>query len=235
MGEATKAGDHVPMPERKIGRSGVNQLSEQRQGRLLHRQLLAVHQRHQPELPPRLVGLGLHPAQLQRPQAEGQGLGIASESLGAVTPELAGELIEQQQQRQAALGGFAPGAQLTGDRLAGEAQEALPHQCIKIRILAEPLAGGGVVEPEIQDRFGIDQHGRGKVRLSPSSIHPGRCGALLKISVWLQFEFGHQYPAEWQSALRHGLQRPAGPGSRRWTRATAGPQADPAQLAARCT
>jgi len=94
VGEAAKACDHIPVPQREIRRSGVNELVEQWQRRLLHRQLLAVHQRHQPELPPRLVGLRLHPAKLQRPQAERLGLGIASESLGAVAPELAGELIE---------------------------------------------------------------------------------------------------------------------------------------------
>jgi hypothetical protein len=50
-----------------------------------------------------------------------------------VRPELAGELIEQQQQRQPALGGFAPAAQLAGDGLAGEAQESLPQQRISCR------------------------------------------------------------------------------------------------------
>ena len=48
-------------------------------------------------------------------------------------PELAGELIEQQHQRQRALGGFAPAAQLAGDGLAGEAQESLPQQRISCR------------------------------------------------------------------------------------------------------
>ena len=174
VGEASKAGDHIPVPLRKIRRSGVHELVEQRQGSLLHRQLFAMHQRHQPELPPRLVVLRLHPAQLQRPQAERQGLGIASESLGVVAPELAGELIEQQQQRQGVLWRFAPGVQLAGDRLVGELQEALPHQRVKGRVIVKPLAGGGVVEPEVQDRFGFDHHGFGTARLAPSSIPPGR-------------------------------------------------------------
>ncbi len=126
---------------------------------------------------------GRYPAQLQRLQAERQGLGIASESHGGVAPELAGELIEQQQQGQAVLRRFAPGAQLAGDRLAGEALEALPHHCVKGRFFVEPLAGGCVVEPEVQCRFGIDLHGLGTASLSPSSIPPGRTAGTLPIAL----------------------------------------------------
>ena len=148
-----------------------------------------MHQRHQPELPPRLVGLGRHPAQLHRLQAERQGLGIASESFGGVAPELAGELIEQQQQRQGVLWRFAPGAQLAGDRLVGEVEEALSKQCVKGRVFGEPLAGGCVVEPKVQDRFGIDLHGLGTASLSPSSISPGRTAGTLPISSFEIFCF----------------------------------------------
>ena len=86
MGEAPELGDHIPVPDGEVGRSGVNELPEQRQGCLLHRQTRA-----------------------------------------------GGELIEQQHQRQPALGGFAPAAQLAGDGLAGEAQESLPQQRISCR------------------------------------------------------------------------------------------------------
>ena len=133
VGEAPELGDHIPVPDGEVGRSGVNELPEQRQGCLLHRQILAVHQWHQPKLPPRLLGFGLHPTPLQRLLAQRQGLPITGKGHGRLPPELAGELIEQQHQRQPALGGFAPAAQLAGDGLAGEAQESLPQQRISCR------------------------------------------------------------------------------------------------------
>ena len=70
---------------------------------------------------------------LHRFLAQGLGLGIAREGHRGIAPDLAGELIEQQHQRQPALGGFAPAAQLAGDGLAGEAQESLPQQRISCR------------------------------------------------------------------------------------------------------
>jgi hypothetical protein len=55
--EAAKAGDHIPVPAGEVGRTGIAEPLEQRQRRLLHRQVFRVHQRHQPELAPRLLGL----------------------------------------------------------------------------------------------------------------------------------------------------------------------------------
>jgi hypothetical protein len=44
------------------------------------------------------------------------------------------------------------------------------------------LAGGGVVEPEVQNCFGFDHLGFGTARLSPSSIPPDRTAGTLPIA-----------------------------------------------------
>ena len=117
MGEAAKAGNHIPVPTDEVGGAGIAEALEERQGCLLHRQVFRVHQRPQPELPPRLLWLRLQPAPLHRLQTLSQSLGIAREGHGVVAPDLAGELIEQQHQRQAPGGFRAPGVELTGEGL----------------------------------------------------------------------------------------------------------------------
>jgi len=60
VGEAAKAGDHVPVPAGEVGGAGIAESLEQWQRRLLHRQVFVVHQRHQPDLAP-CAGRGLPP------------------------------------------------------------------------------------------------------------------------------------------------------------------------------
>jgi hypothetical protein len=62
-------------------------------------------------------------------------------------------------------------------------------QCVKGRVFGEPLAGDCVIEPKVQDRFGIDLHGLGTARLSPSSIPPSRTAGTLPISSFEIFRF----------------------------------------------
>lgn len=92
MGEAAKAGDDIPVAAGEVGGAWVAEPLEQRQCRLLHPQVFLVHQRHQSELPPRLLGLRLQPAALHRLQAQRQGPGIAREGHGGVAPDLPREL-----------------------------------------------------------------------------------------------------------------------------------------------
>jgi hypothetical protein len=73
VGEAAKAGDHIPVPAGEVGGAGITEPLEQRQRDLLDRQVFRVHQRHQPELPPRLLGFPLQPAALPSLQAQRQG------------------------------------------------------------------------------------------------------------------------------------------------------------------
>ena len=70
MGEAAKAGDHIPVPASEVGGARIAESLKQRQRRLLHRQLFRVHQRHQPELPPRPLLFQLQPAQLPYGEAD---------------------------------------------------------------------------------------------------------------------------------------------------------------------
>jgi hypothetical protein len=128
---------------------------EQRQCRLLHRQVFRVHQRHQPELPPRLLWLGLQPAPLHRLQTLSQSLGIAREGHGSVAPDLAGELVEQQYQRQIPGRRSAPGVELAGEGLPGQPEEAIPHQPVEGSVLGEPLARPGFAKPEGENLAGL--------------------------------------------------------------------------------
>ena len=77
MRKTLEAGDHIPVPASEINGAGIGELVKQRQRLVLHRQVFRVHQRHQPELPPRLLGFGLQPAQFHRLLTQGQRLGIA--------------------------------------------------------------------------------------------------------------------------------------------------------------
>lgn len=105
IGEAAKAGDHIPVPAGKVSGAWIAELLEQR---------------HQPELPPCLLGFSRQPAALHRMQAQHQGLGITVEGHAGVAPDLPRELIQQQHQRQSPGRVRAPGVELTGDGASGQ-------------------------------------------------------------------------------------------------------------------
>jgi len=114
-----------------------------------------MHQRHQPELPPRTLLFQLQPAQLHRPQAQRKSLWIASEGHGAVAPDLPRELIQQDHERQGPVRLCIPCVELTGDGASGQAQKALLQQLVKGMVLGEPLVRQGFGEPEGQNLAGL--------------------------------------------------------------------------------
>ncbi len=53
-------------------------------------------------------------------------------------------------------GGFrAPGVELTGERLLGQPEEAIPHQSIEGSVLGKPLARPGLAKPEGENIAGL--------------------------------------------------------------------------------
>ena len=169
MGEAAKASDYIPVPAGEIGGAGIGELLKERQRRFLHRQVFAVHQRHQPELPPRLLRFRLQPAQLHRLQAQRQGLWVASESHGGVAPDVPRETIEQPILGQGSGRRLGPGTDLSGDGRVREPPEAIPHHAIEGRILGETLAQTAFLALEEQNRLqAIGPAARDRVGL----VHP---------------------------------------------------------------
>lgn len=155
MWKTLEAGDHIPVSAREISSARIAESLKQRLRLLLHRQVFRVHQRHQPELPPRLLVFGRQPAQLHRPQAQCQGLGIASEGHSAVAPDLPRELIEQQHQRQSPGRLCIPCVELAGDRSSGQGNESLLQQLVKGRVLSEPLVSQSFGELELENLAGL--------------------------------------------------------------------------------
>lgn len=75
-----------------------------------------------------------------------------------VPVDVAGELVQQEEQREAALGRVGPVVELVGARLRHECAEARADLLVEAVAAAEPfLAGRGVREPEGQDLadFGV--------------------------------------------------------------------------------
>ena len=172
MGEAAKADDHIPVSAGDINSAGIAELLKQRQCLVLHHQLFCVHQRHQPELPPRLRRFGRHPAQLHRLLTQGKRLGITRKSHGGVAPDLPRELIQQQHQRQGTAWLSTPGIEFAGDRLPGQSEKALPQQVVKGSVLGEPLLRSGFGKPELENLAG----------LVPRTIHQSRACTLATLS-----------------------------------------------------
>ena len=77
-----------------------------------------------------------------------QGLRIASEGHGDVAPNLAGELVQQEHQRQATGRLSIPDVKLTGDCPPRQAEKPFAQEGIEGSVLGEPLARSGFDKPE---------------------------------------------------------------------------------------
>ena len=151
MGIAAKALQLEKMAAGDIGGSSVRELLQQRDGLDHHADVSAVQKRHQPELPPRSLRFRCDPSPLQRFQAELESLRISGKSLGFTTPDLTGELIQQQHKGQTAAGPTAPVVQLSSEGTLNGLAESLSHQGIEAVVATKPLPGTALLKPELQN------------------------------------------------------------------------------------
>ena len=151
---AAKALQLEEMAAGHIGGGSVRELFQQRNGLGHHADVFAVQERHQPELPPWSFRFRCDPSLLQRCQAELQSLRISGKSLGLTTPDLTGELIQQQHKGQTAAGLTAPVVQLSSEGTLNGLAESLSHQGIEAVVATKPLPGTALLEPELQNVVG---------------------------------------------------------------------------------
>ena len=151
---AAKALQLEEMAAGHIGGGSVRELFQQRNGLGHHADVFAVQERHQPELPPRSLRFRCDPSPLQRGQAQLQSLRISGKSLGFTTPDLTGELIQQQHKGQTAAGPTAPVVQLSSEGTLNGLAESLSHQGIKAVASTKPLPGTALLKPELQNVVG---------------------------------------------------------------------------------
>ena len=142
------------MAASNIGGGFINMPLQQGDHRSQHADVFAVELWHQPELPPRSLRFRCDPSPLQRLQAQLQSLRISGKSLGLTTPDLTGELIQQQHQGQTTAGLTAPVVQLSREGTLSGLPELLSHQSIKAVAAAKPLPGTALLEPELQNVVG---------------------------------------------------------------------------------
>ena len=100
MGETTVNSNGVPMALGNGQGPRIRPAFKQRQRSGLNREIFAVQSGHQPELPPGATGLSSDPATLFCRDAQVQSLLISGEGLGLVSPDIARELVQQQNQCQ---------------------------------------------------------------------------------------------------------------------------------------
>ncbi len=86
-----------------------------------------------------------------------EGEGIGGEGVGRAAVEVARELVEQDQERQRALGGLAPAGQVAAGGLHVQRLEAVPDRLVEGVVLGEPFLGASL-DPEGDDIARI--HGR---------------------------------------------------------------------------
>jgi hypothetical protein len=98
VGEAAEEGDPIPVPASDIGRAGIAEPLEHQWRCLLNRQDFARLQGHQPELPPRLLRIGLEPVLGYALLAQGKRPGIGAKGHLLGSSDLARELIPNQHQ-----------------------------------------------------------------------------------------------------------------------------------------
>ena len=79
---------------------------------------------------------------------------ITGKSLGFTTPDLTGELIQQQHKGQTAAGPTAPVVQLSSEGALNSLAESLSHQSIETVASTKPLPGTALLEPELQNVVG---------------------------------------------------------------------------------
>ena len=142
------------MAASNIGGGFIHVPLQQGNHRSQHADVFAVELWHQPELPPRSLRFRCDPSPLQRFQAELQSLRISGKSLGFTTPDLTGELIQQQHQGQTTAGSTAPVVQLSSEGTLNGLAESLSHQGIKAVAATKPLPGSALLEPELQNVVG---------------------------------------------------------------------------------
>src|SRR5215211_3003662 len=176
--EAPEPLDYLPVPRGVGGYIGparlVREKAEKLDGAALILLVFAVHERHVQEHP--LEG-GELPVQrvldgvlrgLERRPVGGVGAPVAAE-------HVAGELVEHDDERQAAPGILAPAVEAAGGRLLVEIGEPVRDPGVELGVFAEPLiaelAVAGLAltaEPEIEHLLGPTRHG-----LSPLYLRRG--------------------------------------------------------------
>ena len=139
------------MAASNIGGGFIHMPLQQGDHRPHHADVFAVELWHQPELPPRSLRFRCDPSPLQRCQAQLQSLRISGKSLGFTTPDLTGELIQQQHKGQTAAGPTAPVVQLSSEGTLNGLAESLSHQGIKAVASTKPLPGTALLKPELQN------------------------------------------------------------------------------------
>ena len=142
------------MAASNIGGGFIHMPLQQGDHRSQHADVFAVELWHQPELPPRSLRFRCDPSPLQRLQAQLQSLRISGKSLGFTTPDLTGELIQQQHKGQTAAGPTAPVVQLSSEGTLSGLPELLSHQGIKAVASTKPLPGTALLKPELQNVVG---------------------------------------------------------------------------------
>ena len=100
-----------------------------------------MQERHQLELSPCTFRFHLNPPLLQCFSADGHGAWIPSKGSSLPAPNMAAELI--QQQNQTSLGGTC------------EIAEAIRDGLVKVRGMPEPLPGATVFKPEAENLRGV--------------------------------------------------------------------------------
>ena len=153
MRVATKACDDVVMSHRRGVDSVIGVLFEEWQTCFLDRDIFAVHHRDQHEMSPALLRVVEVPA-APTEVADSEGLAIACKSARCVAVDVAGKLIQDQYQRQAALAIAHPWIEVAVESLLDKDAKTLAHCLVKAGVFSEPLYGPAYLEPKCQDFIG---------------------------------------------------------------------------------
>lgn len=154
MGEAAEPRDDVSVVAREIHRRCIpgQPIPAKAYAGVLRGQVFGVHQRHVEELPPSIgafeilaVGDGLFGNSLCRR--------IVVIGRGFAPPQIAGNLIQKQDEGERPDRGIGPMADPTCNRLAMVGSKALRNFAVHIRIRVPPRAGAQFLEPESADFF----------------------------------------------------------------------------------
>lgn len=158
MGETSKSADDVPMPF-GMGEPGLPQSSIEQDRKVLVDEVLGMG-KGQAEEQPQVSIDRLHIPRCLRQAGDMSGQGVRCVHVRGATKGVARKLVEQDQQRQRALGGIQPSVAFTANHRPMQVEKTLAKASVERWVLGEPLIGARLPpEPDDGSCLRVDDRG----------------------------------------------------------------------------